>query len=69
MTVEVLTRVFKAGSLNLPDPDPNMSPEEVKAVYTVNYPHLADANIEGPTQEGDDTLVYSFVPSPAKTKG
>lgn len=65
-----LKRVFKMGSISLPDPDPSICPEEVLKAYAVNYSHLANATIEGPKMSDDgNSLEYEFVPLPAKTKG
>jgi PRTRC genetic system protein C len=66
--IQELTRVFRSGSINLPDPDPGLSGEQVKDFYSVNHPHLATAMLEGPTIEGDKA-VWTFVPAPVKTKG
>lgn len=63
-----LTRIFRSGSIQLPDPDHTMKPEQVKELYSANHPHLANAVVEGPATEGD-YLVYEFKPAPVKTKG
>lgn len=63
-----LTRVFRSGSMNFPDPNPSMSPEKVKEMYALNHSHLATANIEPPIQEGS-SQVYVFSPQVVKTKG
>lgn len=63
-----MIRIFRSGSIQLPDPDSSLTPEKVKDLYAVNHPHLAGAVIEGPTTEGDK-LVYDFKPAPVKTKG
>lgn len=66
--VKQLTRIFRSGSVQLPDPDPSMKPDQVKELYSANHQHLANAVVEGPTAEGD-YLVYEFKPAPVKTKG
>jgi len=68
MSEQTLTRVFKMGSITLPDPDPQMTPEAVRDVYQVNYPHLAQCEIDGPSVSGD-RLEFIFTPPPVKTKG
>ena len=68
MSATEMTRVFKMGSVKLPDPSASMSPEEVKQAYARNYSHLETADIEGPDQDGTE-LIYTFVPAPAKSKG
>jgi len=66
--IKTLTRIFRFGSINLPDPDPSMKPEKVLDLYIVNYPHLASAVIEQPTVQGSQ-MIYEFKPAPVKTKG
>lgn len=56
----VLSRSFTYNGVKLPDPDPRMTPEEVKAIYSHQYPELATAAITGPEANGD-RLLYSFV--------
>lgn len=68
MPIQTLNRVFKMGSVKLPDPNPAMTPEEVKKSYQPNYSHLKTAEIEGPEQQGNE-LVYTFRPAPVKSKG
>ena len=51
---------FNYNGVKLPDPDPKMAPEEVKAAYSHQYPELATAAITGPEASGEQ-LVYSFV--------
>ena len=60
MTVTPVVRIFSYSGLNLPDPNPRLSPEEVKAAYTTQYPELATAAINGPEAVGDK-LRYEFV--------
>jgi len=57
---KVLARNFTYNSVKLPDPDPRMTPEEVKAIYSHQYPELTTAAITGPEASGDQ-LQYSFV--------
>lgn len=61
-------RVFLMGTIRLFDPDPTATPDEVRALYAVNYPALEQATVEGPNLSGD-AVEYSFVAPPAKTKG
>lgn len=63
-----LKRIFKMGSVSLPNPDAKMTPEEVLKAYAVNYSYLENATVEGPEIEGEE-LVYEFIPMPAKSKG
>ena len=55
----VLSRTFTCNGLEFPDPDPRMTPEEVKAVYGHQYPELATAAITRPEATGDH-LLYRF---------
>ena len=43
----------------LPDPDPKLSPEEVRNLYAHQYPDIATAAITGPEAVGDK-LRYQF---------
>ena len=57
---KVLSRSFTYSGMKLPDPDPRMTPEEVKAIYSNQYPELATSAITGPEASGDQ-MQYSFV--------
>lgn len=56
----VLSRSFSYNGVRLTDPDPRMTPEEVKNLYSNQYPELASAAITGPEAAGDH-LQYRFV--------
>ncbi len=60
MTVTPAVRIFSCSSLTLPDLNPNLSPEEIKTAYAIQYPELATAAINGPEAVGDK-LRYEFV--------
>jgi PRTRC genetic system protein C len=53
-----VTRVFRYSSRVLPDPDPALTPEQVKAFYANIHPELLNAQVEGGEFEGD---VQAFV--------
>ena len=57
---KVLSRSFTYNGVKLPDPDPRMTPEEVKIIYSHQYPELATAAIAGPEASGEH-LQYSLV--------
>lgn len=61
MTAVVLTlaRVFRYDGIDLPDPDPTASPEEVLAHYSQQYPRLAGGKVIDSVVEGDK-LVYEM---------
>ena len=58
--IKTLKRVFKYGSINLPDPGANFLPDEVRELYCATYAELNNAVTEGP-QTTDRSLVYEFV--------
>jgi len=49
----------QAKAVVLPDPAPNLSVEDVRAVYAHQYPDIATAAITGPEAVGDK-LRYLF---------
>ncbi len=55
-----LSRSFTYNGVKLPDPDPRMTPEEVKTIFSHQYPELATAAITGPEASGEQ-LQYGFV--------
>jgi len=60
MQTSVVTREFSFNGVKLPDPDPKLSPEQVRSVLATMYPDIATASIAGPEAVGDK-LRYSFV--------
>ncbi|RMG32515.1 MAG: hypothetical protein D6720_13185 [Gammaproteobacteria bacterium] len=69
MQIEQATRIFKLGSLSLPDPDPSLSPEEAVKLYAPTYPQVAAATLSGPEIGPDGQVIYEVQRAPAKTKG
>ena len=59
LTVTKMSRVFQFQGIRLPDPNPEMSVEEVKALYAAQYPELATAVVNGPETAGDK-MRYTF---------
>ncbi len=59
LTIETAVRAFKFNGIALQDPDPKMTPQQVKDFYAGIYPELTNAEIEGPEQKGA-TLQYEF---------
>ncbi len=53
-------RAFKYNSMVLQDPDVNMKPEEVRSFYSSVYPELTQAAVEGPENNENGELVYTF---------
>jgi len=60
MQIGVVTREFSFNGVKLPDPDPKLSPEQVRSVLATMYPDIATASITGPEAVGDK-LRYNFV--------
>ena len=59
LTVTKMSRIFQFQRIRLPDPNPEMSVEEVKALYAAQYPELATAVANGPESTGDK-MRYTF---------
>jgi PRTRC genetic system protein C len=59
LTVTKMSRVFQFQGIRLPDPNPEMSVDEVKALYAAQYPELATAVVNGPEAAGDK-MQYTF---------
>jgi PRTRC genetic system protein C len=60
MQASSVTREFTFNGVKLPDPDPKLSPEEVRGVLATMYPDITTASITGPEAAGDK-LRYNFV--------
>ena len=67
MKIEALVREFSYNGVALVDPGPNLSPEQVRDMYSAAYPEITSAVIEGPERKADK-LVYTFKRA-AGTKG
>ncbi|MBW7932189.1 MAG: PRTRC system protein C [Gemmatimonadaceae bacterium] len=50
--VKALPREFRFNGVALPDPAPQASPDEVKALLAHQYPDVLTATMEGPRIEG-----------------
>lgn len=59
MAIEQAVRVFRFNGIELPDPGAHMSPDQVRDLYSANFPELATAAVEGPSASGN-RLVYEF---------
>lgn len=61
MTVQAktMTRKFTFNGVNLSDPGPNFSVDEVKDIYSNQYPDLATAIVSEPNISGD-VATYAF---------
>ena len=56
-----LTRAFRtpATANLLPDPNPRLSPNEVRLLYARQYPALVNASVEGPLEQ-EGVQIYTF---------
>jgi PRTRC genetic system protein C len=59
LIITKMTRIFQFNGIRLPDPNPEMSVEDVKALYTGQYPELATAVVNGPEAAGEK-MRYTF---------
>lgn len=59
LSITGIARVFKHGNIELSDPDPNMSPDDVMSFYSNTYPELTTSTVHGPTMTGE-TAEYVF---------
>ncbi len=59
LSISKMTRTFQFLGVRLPDPNPSMTVDEVKALYTAQYPELATAVVNGPEAIGDK-MRYTF---------
>ena len=59
LEVKALVRVFRYGALELEDPDPKSTAEEVKEFWGDVYPELTQAVIDGPEYK-EDRAEYTF---------
>lgn len=59
ISVTKMTRLFQFNGIRLPDPNPAMSVDDVKALYAAQYPELATAVVNGPEAVGDK-MRYTF---------
>lgn len=69
MAVKVvsLARVFKFNGATFKDPDPKMTPLEVRDLLSAIHPDLTTAEVSEPSME-NGRLVYQFVTA-VRTKG
>ena len=59
LTATALRREFLYNGTIIPDPNPAMSPEQVRDVLVAAYPEIATAALSGPELKGD-TARYNF---------
>jgi PRTRC genetic system protein C len=65
MQIRTMERIFRyvegksMGGLTLPDPDPSLDVERVRALFCTSFPEITTAALIGPEAVGD-RLVYTF---------
>lgn len=62
MAIEVkkLVREFSYNGMTLVDPGPQFTPDQVREMYTAQYPELTTAVVDGPEHK-DDVVRFTFV--------
>lgn len=58
--IENLKRNFLYKNQNLPDPNPNLTPDEVLSLYAAQYPELTTGSIQGPFMK-ENEVDYQFI--------
>lgn len=66
--VFVPERIFRMGSIDLPDPDATLEPERALRLYAQQWPHLRRARLAPPRMEGE-RMIYEIEKPPVQTKG
>ena len=59
LKTSTLPREFVFNGARIPDPDPQMSIDQVRDLFTPSYPEIATATVTGPEDTGT-SLRYSF---------
>jgi len=59
MAIIEMNRSFLFGGTELPDPDPELSPEEVLDHYSRQYPQLNRGKVHQVSDSGD-TIIYEM---------
>jgi PRTRC genetic system protein C len=54
-----IERKFKYNSVSLPDPNPDLSADQVREFYATQFPELNNAVVEGPVTK-DKTATWTF---------
>ncbi len=59
LQTQTLERSFRYNSIDLPDPGPQYTIEQVRDLYSATYPEIVSAGVDGP-EEREGKLVYTF---------
>lgn len=68
MAIVKLQRTFRMGVVDLPDPDADLTPEQVLEHYATQYPQLRRGKVEELGAEGD-RLIFSLKPCEYRANG
>jgi len=60
IAIAPVTREFAYNGMNLPDPGVTFTPDQVRDLYTAQYPELTTAAVDGPEIK-DTVMRYTFV--------
>ena len=60
ISIAELVREFAYNGMTLLDPGPSFSPDQVRDLYTAQYPELTTATVDGPEINGG-VARYKFV--------
>jgi PRTRC genetic system protein C len=60
ISIAAVIREFAYNGVNLLDPGPAFSPDQVRDLYTAQYPELTTAAVDGPEFAGE-VARYKFV--------
>ncbi|CAE6966075.1 PRTRC system protein C [Paraburkholderia domus] len=60
ISITKLIREFTYNGVALLDPGPTFSPEEIRDLYSAQYPELTTAAIDGPEYKGE-VICFKFV--------
>ncbi|MGG2041477.1 MULTISPECIES: PRTRC system protein C [unclassified Burkholderia] len=60
ISIAAIIREFTYNGMTLLDPGPAFSPDQVRDLYTAQYPELTTAGVDGPAVKGE-VMAYKFV--------
>ncbi|CAE6848528.1 hypothetical protein R69746_07243 [Paraburkholderia aspalathi] len=60
ISIAALVREFAYNGMTLLDPGPSFSPDQVRDLFTAQYPELTTAAVDGPEMAGE-VARYKFV--------
>ncbi|MGU7775654.1 PRTRC system protein C [Burkholderia sp. MR1-5-21] len=60
ISIAAVVREFLYNGMALMDPGPAFSPDQVRDLYTAQYPELTTAAVDGPEIKGE-VVSYTFV--------